>query len=167
MAKTSVLKKINKIAYIRDVKTAGTNGGTFTGGSYQIRDLNELIDDAGIVTSLTGNIISLPAGTYDIEFSAPTYSGVNAQLQQHKAKFQSTTNSAVNIIGSSEYNERIGSGSVCHIRSVGIGRLVLAAPDTFQLQHRCTTTMASTGFGVASGFTDVEVYSIVKITKVD
>jgi hypothetical protein len=167
MAKTSVLKKINKIAYIRDVKAAGVNGGTFTGGSYQVRDLNELVDDAGIVTSLSANTISLPAGTYDIEFSAPTYSGTNATLQQHKAKFQSTTNVNVNILGSSEYNERIGGGSVAHIRSVGAGRLVLSAPDTFQLQHRCTTTMNATGFGVAATFSDSEVYSIVKITKVD
>jgi hypothetical protein len=51
-------------------------------------------------------------------------------------------------------------------RSVLAGTITLTASKTFELQHRVTTTRATTGFGQPATFGDSEIYSIVKITKV-
>lgn len=164
MAKISGVH-VNTVAFIKDVKTSGTAGGTLTGGVYQTRTLNTLEDPSGVVTSLVANQFTLGAGIYEIDFSAPAYSGTNNLLQLHKVKIQNITDAVAAILGSSEYNERIAGGGVATNRSGGKGKITITSTKTFELQHRCATTMTTTGAGVNTSFGDDEVYAIVKITK--
>jgi len=63
---TLIANQMRSVAYIKDIKTNGTAGGTFTNGR-QTRVLNTLEDPMGIVTSLSSNQFVLPAGRYAIE----------------------------------------------------------------------------------------------------
>jgi hypothetical protein len=153
-----------RIATISDVKASGTAGGTATSGSYQTRTLNTLSDPTGIVTSLSSNQFTLPAGEYFIEGTAPAY-----WCEQHKTKIRNITDSTDAILGSSEYIRSAGgaaNSAQSSTRSSFSGTITISSSKAFELQHRVSLTVASEGYGVASSFGESEVYSILKITKV-
>lgn len=50
----------------------GTHGGTFTAGAWRTRDLNTVLTNTISGASLSNNQITLPAGKYYVEASAPT-----------------------------------------------------------------------------------------------
>jgi len=157
-ALVGVPELIPRIATISDVKASGSFGGTFTSGSYQTRVLNTLDDPTGIVTSLTSNQFILPIGEYNFEIFGTAY-----RVGIHKLKLRNITDSTDALIGSTQV-----SGTADSTTSVSYvsGKVVLAAPKTFELQHRCTTTVATNGFGDAAAFGDTERYSEITITKV-
>ncbi len=147
-----------QVAYVKDVKSSGTAGGTFTSGSYQTRTLNTLEDPDGIVTSLSSNQFVLPAGDYEIQAE-----GIAHAVFKHKMKIRNITDSTDDVIGLAceENNVAFQQG-----RAGLMGRVSIAGSKTFELQHRCVVTRATDGYGFAAGFGDDEVYAIVKITKV-
>jgi len=147
-----------QIATISEVQTSGTNGGTFTSGAWQTRTLNTLSDPTGIVTSLSSNQFTLPAGEYYIDVAAPA-----VQVDHHKAKLRNITDSTDALIGSNNF---CNAGATVMNHSLIKGRIVLTASKTFEIQHRCSTTFATAGFGGPSNFSVEEVYTQVKITKV-
>jgi len=147
-----------RIAYIKDVKSNNTSGGTFTSGAWQTRDLNTLEDPTGIVTSLSSNQFTLPAGEYDIDIAAPA-----VQVDHHKAKLRNITDSTDDLIGSNNF---CNAGATVMNHSLVKGRIVLTSSKTFEVQHRCSTTFATNGFGGPSNFSVNEIYTQVKITKV-
>jgi len=46
------------------------------------------------------------------------------------------------------------------------GVLNISVAKVFEIQHRCSRTQSTTGFGLASNFGVSEVYTQLKITKV-
>jgi hypothetical protein len=155
-----------RIATIKDVKASGTEGGTFTSGVYQTRVLNTLQDPTGIVTSLASNQFTLPAGRYYIEAVAPASSLTATAPSNHKAKLRNITDSSDVIIGSSMRLSLNNAGTAGTNASVIHGVVDISSPKVFELQHRCAVTTGTSGFGIAAGFGDDEVYSTVKITKI-
>lgn len=156
---TMTADNVNATAFFFDEKTSGTNGGTFTSGSYQTRDLNTTSGDTSF-SSLSANVITISVtGTYDCSFSSPGFI-VNA----HKTKLRRTNNTPTDlIIGESEQAD---SGNGGYTTSTLFGTFTATANDTLELQHRCQTTRATNGFGVAAGFGEVEVYSLGWIKRV-
>jgi hypothetical protein len=147
------------LLHVRDEKANGTNGGTFTNGAWQTRTLNTSLTNQISGASLSSNQITLPSGTYYIHASAPAYS-----IDRHKLKLRNTTDSSDTLIGTSEQGENAYAG---FNRSFVIGRFTIAAQKTFELQHRCTTTISTNGFGLSSTWSgEIEVYTDVQIWKV-
>ena len=64
---------ITKIATVKDIKTWNDDGGQFTAQTWMHRDLNTLSDPKGIGLSISGNIVTVPAGTYSMKWRAPGY----------------------------------------------------------------------------------------------
>ena len=87
-----------QLLHVRDEKTAGSDGGTLSSGSWQTRTLNTSVTNEIASASLASNQISLPAGTYYIEASAPSL-GVDG----HKVKLRNVTDSLDIIIGSTAF----------------------------------------------------------------
>lgn len=162
-SKTPTLSGISyvapRVAYLSDVKASGTAGGTCTAGSYATRTLNTEDDQSDFLT-LSGNQFTLPSGEYIIEGSAPAF-----RVDNHKAKIRNITDAADALLGTTNYSTA-GTSTSGDSRSFINGRLVITSSKTFELQHRCTTTLATQGLGVASVYGDNEVYSQLKITKV-
>lgn len=142
---------------IRDEKSAGTNGGTFTSGSWQTRDLNTEVEDDGGHASLSGNQITLAAGTYMVKASS-----VATSVQQHKLRLRNITDSSDLIIGLSHH---ITSTAVTSSAALLRGKFTIAAPKIIELQHRCTLTRTNNGFGVASNYGVIEIYSSIELLK--
>jgi hypothetical protein len=139
---------IEGIAKVEDVKSNGTDGGTFTSGSWQTRTLNTLTGDVGWIT-LSSNQMTLLAGTYYVDFSAAAYI-----VNDHKARLQNITDGSTTILGN---NSKI-DGSHPNYALVK-GFFTIAAAKTFELQHRSSTTRSTDGFGLAISFSVNEVYS--------
>jgi hypothetical protein len=143
-------------AKLSDVKADGTNGGTFTLGAYQTRTLNTVSDAVGFVT-LAANQFTLQSGVYYINASAPAY-----LVDFHKARIQNITSTSTALLGSVALADSVGNGSGDAIVS---GEITITAEATFELQHQCLTTVATTGFGRATSFGDNEIYSVVEIWR--
>lgn len=139
-----------------DVKSAGTDGGTFTSGAWRTRVLNTT-QNSQAWASLSSNQVDLNNGTYLVESSAPAFG-----VTQHKTKLYDIDNAADALLGTSEY----ATAAASQTRSVVSGVLtVTGGPITYELQHQCQVTVATNGFGANSNFGVSETYSILKITK--
>ena len=145
-----------KVAYIKDAKASGTAGGTFTSGAWQTRDLNTLSGDIGFV-SVSSNQFTLQPGKYKIDASAPAY-----LCNLHKLKLYNITDSSDAIIGSSEYADVT---NLVQNSSFLEDEINISVPTIFEIQHRCSSTQASTGLGNTATFGVDEIYTQVKLTK--
>lgn len=148
-----------QIAVFNDTETQGTNGGTFTSGAWQTRVLNTT-QSSQSWASLSSNQITLSAGTYFVQGS-----GTARYVDTHQTRWQNITDSNTTVTGTSEQS---GSSVVVNAttsRSFVTGVFTIAGSKVFELQHQCSTTAATSGFGVACNFTS-EIYAVVSITKV-
>jgi hypothetical protein len=147
-----------RIAYLSDQKASGTAGGSQSATTWNIRVLNTLVDDTGVVTSLSSNQFVLTAGTYDIEASAPTY-----QTNVHKLRLRNISDSSTALVGDSSHN----GGADATSKALLNGRIIITASKTFELQHYTAQANAgANGLGVATSSGEVEVYAQLKIMKI-
>lgn len=144
---------------VRDEKTSGTNGGTFTAGAWRTRDINTEVSDDGNVCSIASNQITLAAGTYVVEASAG-----GKQCSAHRARLQNITASVTLAIGTNEGN---GTGEFTLTRSIIQGKFTLAVTSVLEIQHWGTSTKTTDGFGGAMGIAGAtEIYAVAQFTKV-
>lgn len=149
----------NSLLNIVDQKAQNTNGGTFTSGTWRTRDLNTVRTNEIAGASLAANQITLPAGTYFCEWSAPMHENNNT-VNPHTSRIQNITDATTLLNGATC---TAASDGTTH--SLGVGRFTLAASKTLELQHQLTNTQTTTGFGRAANFS-VEIYSQISIWKV-
>lgn len=146
----------SQLLHVRDEKT-GSNGGDFNSGAWRTRTLNTIKTNEITGASLSSNQITLPAGTYYIDASAPGY-----DIRRHQTALYNITDSSFEIIGTSEYTTTTDD---VQTRSFVFGRFTISAQKTFELQHRGEVTKATFGFGVHSNFSQDAIYSDVLIWR--
>lgn len=156
-AATAVNPFGSALLHVRDEKASGTDGGTFTSAAWRTRTLNTTKTNEISGASLGSNQITLPAGTYWIEASAPA-----REVDAHKLKLANITATSDIIIGTTEF---ANAGGQVATRSSLDGRFTLAGTTVLQIQHMCATSKTTTGFGSAASLSVVEVYADVKIWK--
>jgi len=144
-------------AHLRDEKTSGTDGGTFTSGAWQTRTLNTEAFDTASMVSLSSNQFTLGAGTYFVRAYALVYI-----VDGHRLKIRNVTDSTDTLIGGSHHAQ--SNAAVANPAFVS-GRFTIAGTKAFELQHRCQTTKATNGFGTNSAFGVSEVYAEVEIWR--
>jgi len=148
---------VAKVAYLKDIKSAGTNGGTFTLGAWRIRDLNTLSGDEEVMSADGTNEFTLGPGQYDIEFSSP---GNNVGV--HQARLRNITDGVTAIPGTPV---TMNGGEINTIRSIGMDRITLTKTTDFRIEHQSQLTQVTTGFGGAGNYGEDETYAQVKVTK--
>lgn len=148
------------LLHVREERPSGSSANPPNGiaaNSWNIREVNTLLTNQ-ISASLSSNVLTLPAGTYDVIGSAPANNSGS-----HKIRLWNITDSTVTLIGTSE-----GSGSSGNImtRSVLSGRFSISSNSQFRVEHFVTSqTGPVLGFGnSSSGVT--EVYGTYKFWKV-
>jgi len=169
-----------KVAVIEDQKASGTAGGNFNNAAWRDRDLNTKTDPLSFVTLDSGNdYFSLPAGTYEIGWSAPAVAVDNHQTRLIYATDTGFSAGVNYVYGSSEQSDQnegpeSGGAIVNETRSFGTTVLTTSVITYFKIQHRCATSSVGTngntqnwGRGKPSGFpsdgSQVEVYTQVSI----
>jgi len=158
-------------AVICDRKATTEDGGTFTSGDWYTRDLNTTIFDPDSIATVASNQFTLGVGTYVIEFSAPVY-----DVGFHQARLYNVTAGAT-VAANNGNNEAIAGNGISQALytnttyfstsiATGIGRVkVLSGTRTFEVQHKCSNTKGTYGFGRASDMGEDEIYTVVKIYK--
>ena len=144
---------------VSDVKAANTAGGGFTSGAWRTRDINTEDSDGGSHCAIAANQITLQPGTYVCNMSAPAL-----LVDQHKIRLQNITDGVTELLGTSEYADSTGL-AVDQTRSLLFGRFILAAAKVLEVQHRCVTTRAGNGFGVAANLGVNEVYTVAEFWR--
>lgn len=137
-------------------ETSGVNGGGQASGSYATRKLNLAATNEISGASLAANEITLPAGTYWIDATAQFNS-----CDAAKIKLRNVTD-GVDIALGQVCDASAGSGDV----SVITRRFTLSGTKNVAIQSRVTTTNVASGWGVACGFGDTEIYMDIKIWKI-
>lgn len=133
-----------KRVILLDQKLAGVNGGAYpTAQVWVRRDLNTIaLDEVGGVT-LSNNQVTLPAGTWSCHIVCP-----GLQIERHKAKLRNVSAGTTIAFGTAAYSRSGYSSS----DSVIVGKFVLAAPATLEVQHGATGANSNTfAFGASLG----------------
>lgn len=146
------------IAIFNESQASGTAGGTATAGSYIKRTLNTTVVNNISGASIASSVITLPAGTYKVEASAPAH-----RVNGHKLRLQDTTNATTLAVGNNAYEGSVDDSQTSAILSTLI---TLAGATDIELQHRVGTTKTTNGFGILCSFGDNEVYAQITIRKV-
>jgi hypothetical protein len=146
-----------RVAYLSDVKTSGSDAGASSGGVWQTRTLNTLVDNTGLVTSLSANQFTISKGVYMIEASAPAYTA-----NRHKIRLFNVTDNGRALVGTAAFTN---SADGVTTRSYLAGEVSISTSKTFRIDHYIQTANASNGLGVNASNED-EIFTTVKITKI-
>lgn len=144
---------------LRDEKTQNTDGGTFTSGSWQVRDINTEVSDTDGICSIGSNQITLVAGTYRVNLSCPAYA-----VGAHQCRLYNATDASVIAYGTSEYARQVGGNGDATTRSHLSYKFTLSGTKTLEIQHQCQTTKATNGLGTLCNFA-TEVYTVAEFWK--
>lgn len=172
IASSPGVANIEKVVLL-DVKTSGTNGGSAALG-IQTRDINTIVADGVTSTdvgggasdsfvSIASNQFDLDAGTYQFRGSCPAL-----VTGQHKANIRNVTDATdpAELMGTSEFSENAAGTGNDVTRSHINGSIVIAGTKTFEIRHEVAVAAATSGLGLASGFTSKsEIYTYLEITK--
>lgn len=141
---------------VQDQKASGADGGASAVGS-QTRTLNTVVTNTITGASVASNIITLPAGTYRVKASAPSFTS-----NKHRLRLRNLTDSTNQVLGTSEYS----TGAVVQSRSFIDGQFTIAGVKTFDLSHYCSAVKTVDGLGVSTGDGLTEIYTTIEIWKV-
>lgn len=142
---------------IRDEKSAGTVGGTFTSGDWRTRDLNTIVKDVGGHASLSSNQITLVAGTYRVKIHVPAFA-----IERHRAKLRNITDASDELHSVTAFTDN--SNAIITSASIS-GEFTISESKVFEVQHRAEFSLASVGYGPASSFGIIEIYTQVELWK--
>jgi len=146
------------IAIFADIKASGTDGGTLTSGSWQVRELNSTVIDSAMLFNLSANVLSWSrAGTYYIKAEA-----LGHKVDLHQIRLYDNTNNVVIADGTASCAAAAGTDQTL---STAEAVLVITAAQTMVLQHQCGTTAAGDGCGKSTGFGDNNVMARITIIK--
>lgn len=142
---------------IYDQKESGVNGGTFTAGGWITRELNQIVTNSANVT-IANNHFTLQPGVYEVSVAAPAY-----MCGAHKIRLQNITLDETIKVGTAAFSSSVNGGAVSN--SLLEASVIVTSESNFEIQHRCSVTRNNDGFGIATGFDETEVYTVVKIVQ--
>ena len=152
--------------HVRDEKTDGTDGGSSSASTWNVRTLNTEKVTSITGASLAANRVTLPAGTYEIEASAPA-----REVDTHRLRLQDITGAATLLVGQNADTDLATTPSAAtpEVQTTAhlFGRFTLTVQSDLELQHWTESANATDGMGAAGTDTgSVEVYADVRIRKV-
>lgn len=144
---------------IEDERANNIDGGTFTAGAWQTRDLNTIITNEIPGAGLNSNQFILPAGKYEVQASAPAF-----QVTRHETRIYNITDSITEISGLSAYCPAVStSDSRSHLNGV----FTITSTKTLEFQHFGGTTKTTNGLGLYSDGKDESIYAQVIIRQLE
>lgn len=138
-------------------QTSGTGGGTPTTGSWQTIPLNTIGHDFLGLGSPSSNAVSLGAGTWEVEWSAPFFETGLSQSRLYDVGASAVIEVGSTFTGPGTSND----GGFGH--SFGHARFTLSSSTTIRLEYQVAQAGAN-GLGVPASYGD-ERYATLKIKK--
>lgn len=144
---------LSPMMYVREEYAGGVNATNYVNNG--IRILNSVVTNTISGASISSNVVTLPAGTYDIEGNAPIYAGGDLKHRVHLQNGSTFLNIA---IGTTEYTYNGVTRSFVRCR------VTFSAATQIRLTQVHATTSASGGLAINAGVN--EVYAELMIRKV-
>ena len=144
-------------AYYEEQESSGTDAGTMTSGTWHVRALNTEVADPDNIGSLSGNKVTLQAGTYFARWTAPA-----REVDRHQTRLYNDTDSSQIAMGATYQTHYSGDASTG--TSTGATRFTISGTKDIALQHKCNYTTANYGQGLNNEF-GINVYARLEIFK--
>jgi len=152
------------VAYVKDIKAQGSNGGASTASAWFDRDLNTVEDPLGVGISVSGNHVTIPPGAYTLESKMPF---LFDETTYYVSRLYDLTTNQLLVTGDHGYwsrtsNEYSTQWSTCQCV------INLTQPTTIAVQYYVSNdsdNIFDLGESSASGSSNYEVYTVLKITK--
>lgn len=146
---------------------ASGTASTPTVSNWNTRVLNTVMSTSGLdalgTTSISGNVLTIAAGTYSIEVYCPAIT-----LDRYQIRLYDVLAAGQAAIGTSEYSS--SASTYAQTKSIIRTQLVLTSPRqyTVQIQYQ-TTSVPVSGFGIggSSVINETSVFTIVVITQLN
>jgi prepilin-type N-terminal cleavage/methylation domain-containing protein len=143
-----------------DKKDSTTAGGTCTSGAWRTRTLDTIRyeKDDSESFSLSSNQITLQTGKYYVEAEATSIA-----LDRNTIIFYNISDGATDIQGDSSYSNSSSTTGGGMARLAGV--VDISSAKIFELQHQCSNTQSTNGFGAHTTFTTDNYYITITKTK--
>lgn len=141
------------------VVAAGTNGGSATTGAWTTRPINTEVIDVDNICTLAANVITLSAGTYDMDGWSAHFLG-----QQSQIRLRNTTAGTTLRLGPSTFLTSTAPGQEDLLPIAG--RFTVAAAQNLELQYNVVANSVGNGLGVARNQGENETYAQLEFWKV-
>jgi hypothetical protein len=145
------------IAIVRDEKSTGTPGGTFTTGAYRTRDLNSIHFDGDGIVSLDDDLFTLQPGTYLIFARAPAY-----RIGECNLRLWDNTGFEVVLDGASN---NASNSAAYHAICTLLGFVEPTVETDYLLGMKGESTQGTNGMG-KEGNGAIEIFTEILIIKV-
>jgi len=132
---------------VADVKATTTDGGSCSATTWNVRSIAEISDDSNIA-SVSANVLTLDAGTYDFIIFATAYDCGPTQLRLYDS------------VGASDVEVGLctSAGSGDNTMNIAVGTAVIAGTEGLRIETYTTSAQATNGLGLASSSGKDEVY---------
>jgi hypothetical protein len=142
-----------------ETKPQGDPGGTFTKDAWQKRVFNIEDSDDSNLGALGSGQLTLEAGTYVCSVEANGH-----EVDKHALRLWDTTTGPGQLLSGKNAD---CSGSNVTTTATISGKFTIGVQSVLEIQHWCTTTQATTGFGNAINITGRdEVYATIELWRV-
>lgn len=138
---------------VEDQKTSGTVAQTLTAGADRVRDLTQITVNRNSAFSLAANQLTIPAGTWEISWTASAAQGV--ANSNHQTILRNVTDATDVARGSSGFVDTGSSVDIGDPVSAGITLVTIASPKAFSIMHRVSAQCQG---GIPASF-GTEIYS--------
>jgi len=147
---------IKAFAKVVDRKGYADDGGTFTNGAWRTRDLNfvdydsDMFGDGSIgVTTSNSNTFTLPAGTYTIEYNAPSFKVNSSSTRLYNVTDNEVVGGGTTIVPNTHNFCYDGwfTQTRCYAYSP---KITLTGSTEFRVEHQGGYTVNDLGFGYTS-----------------
>jgi hypothetical protein len=149
-----------EFAQVADMKTSGTNGGSYPTGSATVtRDLNTIVSSADWLSLFT-NAFTLQPGTYLIDAIVPAI-----YVGNFKAWLVDSSNNIL-ILGTPQYS--CEGAAYCSANSIIKGKIILTSATVCSVKFRASTGRSQNYvLGIAIGISgQSKMYTQVNIFKI-
>ena len=162
---TSLINKLRKdvdsltlkIATIQDQKATGVNGGASVATTWTPRTLNTIRSDPnGLILDLSSNTFMVASGAYQVKVIAPFHSTTGTRL-----RLWDVTNNV--LIG---YSVSTYVYNQTNVYLYLDARIQPHKDNVYRLDYYCDTAKVD-GLGVATNTGDIEIYTVLEVTRLD
>ena len=149
---------VTKVATVKDVKAYNERGGAFAASEWVHRTLNTLSDPKNIGLSISGNVVTVPAGTYRMRWRAPAYGCDRFTSRLAYSTTSSTVASGITYVdGTTSYDATGDGAGLSQIESFGdIASITFASTTYLKIEQYSAVgrTPDPSGLGVDSNISD-------------
>ena len=152
------------IAVFLDQKASGTDGGAGTASAWTTSTINTTLSSSITGASLASNKITLPTGSYRVDFSRTFFSTLKTQL-----RFRSVTDGAkIYYANQAKISENPSSGGGTYHQSETVlnGSAIVTVTDAteeFDMQYYIEQVFSTISLGAAASRSVVETYATITV----